>query len=75
MSDRAHLVPIGNEATVSLICSQRIQNSSRYTGQDLNTLLITFGDCIIESEPGCYECVILCLLLYLNNKDRHVCYN
>ena len=45
-------------ATVFLICVRRTQNSSRYTSQNLNTLLITFGDCTIESEHGSYKCVI-----------------
>ena len=30
----------------------------KYTSQDLNTLLITCGDSIIESEHGGYECVM-----------------
>ena len=35
----------------------RMQSSSKYTSQDLNTLLLTCGESIIESEHGGYECV------------------
>ena len=38
----------------------------KYTSQDFNTLLITLGDCVIESVFGGYECVMS--LPYLNNK-------
>ena len=41
--------------------------------RSVNTLLITFGDCVIESEHRGYDCVMS--LPYLNNKDRHVRYN
>ena len=39
----------------------------------VNILLITSGDCVIESEHGGYECVMF--VPYLNNKDRHGRYN
>ena len=46
-------------------------NAAQYTSQNLK--IFNFGDCMIESEDGDYECVMS--LPSLNNKDRHVRYN
>ena len=70
ISDRAYLVPTGNEATVSLIWYST--NAAQLKVHKPRSKY-TFGDCVIESEHGSYECVMF--LLYLNNKDEHVRYN